>query len=135
VVDSAEDGNRHDAGVAREAVSVLARWSRHLLGRHGNPRPEGGVRPRSVVEVSEREERSAYMVLGERDEEVEALSSKSSDESLAEGVGLWGPGGSPEDLDAEVFDALSNFRREQNVAVEEDEAVGMLEGERFAELL
>jgi hypothetical protein len=53
----------------------------------------------------------------------------------SEGTGLWSPGRSPEDLDAEMFDALSHFEREQNGPVEEDEAVGMLEGERFSKLL
>jgi len=75
------------------------------------------------------------MVFGEGDQEVEALAAEGPDEPLAESVGFWSEWRSLEDLDAEVLDGLSDFGREQDVAVEDRETVGMFEGNGISELL
>jgi hypothetical protein len=77
-----------------------------------------------IVEIAELEESTSEMVLGERDQEVETLPAEGSDESLAESVGLGSSGRSLENLDAEVCDRRSCFGREQDVTVEDEEAIG-----------
>jgi hypothetical protein len=93
------------------------------------------VRSSPIVEIAELEDGTSEMVLGEMDEEVETLTAEGSDESLAESIGFWGSRWSLEDFDTEVFGGLSHFGREQDVAVENEEAIGMVERKRFAELL
>jgi len=134
-VEPAEDGHGDDASVLGKEMAVLQERSRHSLRRLGNAGPERCVRSSPIVEVAKLEESTSEMVLGERDEEVETLTAEGSDESLAESIGFWGSGWSPEEFDAEVLDGLSHFGREQDVAVEDEEAIGMVERKSFAELL
>ena len=98
MVEPAEDGYGDDASVLGKAMAVLQERSGHSLGRFGDAGSERGVRSCPIVEIGELEESASQMVLGERDQEVEALTAEGSDESLAKSVGLGSPGRGLEDF-------------------------------------
>jgi len=73
--------------------------------------------------------------LREGDKEVEALPTNGSDEPLAIGIRLGCSNGRPQNADTEAFQRRVQARREDGVAVVDDEAVGMIERQELAELL
>ena len=89
VVESAEHGRGHDAGVVRQSMPVLARLNGQGFRWLGNAWAERHVRAFVVVEILPSAQDSSEMVFRQRDKEVETFSPDGSDEPLAKSVGLW----------------------------------------------
>src|SRR5215470_7770655 len=75
------------------------------------------------------------MVCGEWNQKVHALSPQGADEPLAECIGLRSPYRRLEHPQPQVAEALVKLLREDTIAIMQQESVGMVSGNRFAELL
>jgi hypothetical protein len=75
------------------------------------------------------------MTFAERDQEVQAFSPNGADQPLAEGVRLGCSDRRLQNTDAEAFQCRVQAGRKDGVAVVDDEAVGMIEHQKFPELL
>jgi len=80
-------------------------------------------------------EQSSHMVFRQGDDKVETFSPQRANEPFAEGIGLRSPHRRLEHPQPQVADALVKLLREDAIAVMDQEAVGMVSGNRFAQLL
>jgi len=75
------------------------------------------------------------MICGEWNQKVQALPPQGADEPLAEGIGLRSPYWRLEHPQPQVANALVQLWREDTITVMNQESVGMVSGNRFAQLL
>src|SRR5215468_2799427 len=78
---------------------------------------------------------ASQVMLGEWDHTIQAFPSQRADEPLAERIGLRRPYRRLAHPQPQVADALVELVREDAIAVMDEEAIGMVSGNRFAQLL
>jgi hypothetical protein len=69
------------------------------------------------------------------DQEIETIAPEGSHEPFTESVRRWGSRGRPQDAHAKVFQRFIHSRREDGIAVVNQEPIGMIEIQELAELL
>ena len=75
------------------------------------------------------------MVLGQRDQKVQAFPPERTQEPLTEGIRLGTSHGSFEDTQPQMAYTLVEFPGEDRIAVMDEEAIGMRNRDRFTQLL
>src|SRR5262249_13476399 len=75
------------------------------------------------------------MAFIEWNKEVETFATKTAAQSLAHGVRLRGPHRRPQNPYTQICKTLVDIRREDAVTIVDDEAIPMIAGQRFPELL
>src|SRR5215475_4927681 len=79
--------------------------------------------------------RHLQMAFVERKQEVETFATKAAAESFAHRVRLWGPHWRPQNPYTQIGKTLVDIRREDAVAIVDDETIRMIARQRFPELL
>src|SRR5215467_4928715 len=109
--------------------------NRQRRGRLRDARTQRHMRTTYIVMLHPCCQKTPEMVCGEWNQKVHALSPQGADEPLAEGIGLRRPDRRLAHPHPQVADALVQLLREDTITIMNQEAVGMVSGNRFAQLL
>jgi hypothetical protein len=116
-------------------VPVRLQLSRKVDGRIWDTWTERAVRPRSVEVLGPLREDPAQMLLAQRNQKIEAFSSNRADRPLADPVRLRNADGRLENLQVQTPDGFVEPERELGISVADREAIRMISGDSFPELL
>jgi hypothetical protein len=122
-------------GNAPATMPLLLKWSRQSHERLGNTRPQGHVRAPGIVMRDPLREDASQVAVRQGNQVIQAFPSQCANEPFTKGVCLrtsWWRFQHPQ---PEVVDRLVKLRGENAITVMDEEAIGMVRRDRFAQLL
>ena len=135
MMQAAKNRSRHDPQVIRKLMAVHMQWHWQRWRWLWDAGPQGHVRAPSIVMRYPLHEDVSQVVRRQGNQVIQAFPPQCAQQPLAERVRLWTLGWSFQDPEPEVLYAAVKLRREDAIAIMEEEAIAMVRWERFAQLL
>lgn len=135
MVQTAQDRTHHYPQARRNAVSMFLKQRRHVGRWLRDPWAEGHVRAPCIIVWHPLVQETPQVVLGERDQEVQALPATCAQEPLTHTISLGTAQRSFQDPETEVSHLLIELLGENAVAVMDQETVTVINRHGFAKLL
>ena len=135
MVQAAQDRSGYHAKRLGEPVPVYLQRNGQAYRQPWDAWSQRHMRTSCIVMVHPRVQDTSQVVLSERNHKVYAFAPQCAQQPLAERIGLRTLGWGFRDLEPEVLYAAVELRREDAIAIMEEEAIIMVRWERFAQLL